>query len=153
MDKTTQNTELLKHEYEIATQHYFFEGEIMLKRNQFFVALNLGLFSVVGFLISDNNTFSFISPSILIAMSSLGIIISFFWTRMTKRASLYVMSRVNRIKDIEKSLGYNLMQNPPLLSWNSKPGTWLLFIFLGYIFIIVWFGLIGAILLSSLGII
>lgn len=132
--------EQLRDEYEILSRHYFHEGNMMLKRNQFFVALNLGLFTIVGFLYGKQAGLSNVTPILLLILCSLGTIISLFWTMMTWRASWFIRSRVERMKEIEDTLKYNILRRSQLKDarWYEKPSTWLLFIILGYIFAGLW---------------
>ena len=114
--------------------HYFYEGDVMLKRNQFFMALNLSLFTIMGFLAQENKTY------LLSIFCFFGAVISFFWTLMTRRANWYIESRVEKIRNIEEQLGYMIMCSfdKKDVAWSAKPSTWILFVFLGYAFVIAW---------------
>jgi len=129
-----------KDEYEFLTRHYFFEGDLMLKRNQFFVALNLSLFTILGFLSQDNTASMNYTHYLFPIFCGVGAIISFFWTTMTLRARWYIEARVERIKIIEEQLGYLIMypHNKASAKWYAKPPTWALFVILGYTFAVSW---------------
>jgi hypothetical protein len=111
----------LRHEYDIATRHYFYEGELMLKRNQFFVALNLGIFTIMGYVARDENSFGLLIPVTMPALCLLGALISKYWIVMTRRASCYIISRVTRIREIEEELGYKTMNVSLDLKADAEP--------------------------------
>lgn len=129
----------LKDEYQFLMDHYFYEGGTMLRRNQFFVALNLGLFTILGFLSGDNTSVNF-TPVLLPMLCVLGAFISLSWTIMTWRANWYIEARVQRVRDIEERVGYEIMRvfDKRDAKWHTKPSTWILFIVLGYIFAVSW---------------
>jgi len=137
-DSQEGRQENLKHEYDIATRHYFYEGELMLKRNQFFVALNLGIFTIMGFVSPGENGLVLLIPIILPVLCLLGALISKYWIVMTRRASYYIMSRVARIREIEEELGYKTMNISLNLKADAEPATSVLFVRLGHIFMWGW---------------
>jgi hypothetical protein len=130
--------ENLRHEYDITTRHYFYEGELMLKRNQFFVALNLGIFTIMGFVGRDENGFGMLLPVTLPSLCLLGALISKYWIVMTRRASCYILARVTRIKEIEDELGYKTMNGLLNMKADAEPPTRILFVRLGYTFMWAW---------------
>ena len=145
MGEQTENNIVLNNEYELLTRHYMHEGDLMLKRNQFFIALNFGLFTLIGVLYKENanNQFLAFAPYFYPILCTLGFVMSVFWAIMTKRASWYIIARVSRLKDLEGDLNYQIMtriqsQKGVLSDWFS---TWKLFIYMGIILAGFWVAL------------
>ena len=125
----------------------------MLKRNQFFVALNLGLFAIIGLLYKEGTLLINIAPQFLPILCGLGATISLFWTFMTWRARYYIKDRRERLEEIEKLVGYDILhrtkrENTPMV---GKLETWILFLVLGYLFVTLWIILLLLLRNQSIG--
>jgi len=130
----------LRDEYDILTKHYFHEGTLMLTRNQFFIAVNFGLFTIMGFLSKESHDTQFRIPGLLPLLCILGLTISLFWANMTARARSYIKLRVGRMKEIEDQLGYEILLRLEKEQHQCQKSlsTSTLFISLGFAFAMLW---------------
>ena len=134
-------------EYKLITDHIFFGDNALLKRNQFFIGINLALFTMVGFFIREiyvNNSTSKIPilfKQLLILLPIIGSFISLFWAKMIGKIEAHLNLRVRRAKFIEKKVGYYIYESNAKYNyrWYQNPSSWTIFMFFAYLFSLVWF--------------
>ncbi len=125
--------EKARDQYKVLTDHYFHEGNLMLKRNQFFVALNFSLFTALSIALGKE----MLPPTslLMLIICLMGAIMSVMWIIMTRRAELYIDARVKQMRKLEAKLEYKIATALSLgKNWSSSR----LFMLLGFLFCLCW---------------
>ena len=132
----------LEAEYRLITDHIFFEDNSRIKRSQFFIGINLALFTMLGYFFKGDayEIDSFIK-FLIILIPVVGVFISMFWAKMVGKVEGQLHLRVQRAKYLEEQIGYfiYLAHKGIVWKWYQEPSSWAILIFLAFGFALIWF--------------
>ena len=129
-------------EYELITKHIFFEDNSRLKRSQFFIGINLALFTMLAYFFKEYpNEKDSLFRLLMVLLPIVGVFISIFWAKMVGKVEGQLHLRVKRAVELEKMIGYNIYKahKGVIWKWIREPSSWAIFIFLAFGFALIWF--------------
>ena len=129
-------------EYELITKHIFFEDNSRLKRSQFFIGINLALFTMLGYFFTEYpNEKDSLFRLLMVLLPIVGVFISIFWAKMVGKVEGQLHLRVIRAVELEEIIGYDIYKahEGVIWKWYREPASWAIFIGLAFGFALIWF--------------